>query len=221
MPLTPLPFVPLTERSVAGSPHKRNELGPQVLPLNTRAQAALTPQPPLLPSAFPLFSPSAMAASSVYAAQVSAGRYPHGHDHSSTSPPLTPLSATLVNAARHIQRPSIELKFSSSGSKIVNSVVADATGQPLYSIWSDSRRTKLLSHRDNNEVATVEWNRSSPRMVFRGKKIKCKDWLPLAGPETEYVLMILPSYYDCHSDLGMRRESGLVFSCTVIRSSRG
>jgi hypothetical protein len=25
-------------------------------------------------------------------------------------------------------------------------------------------------------------------MVFRRKKIKCKEWLPLAGPETEYAL---------------------------------
>lgn len=63
----------------------------------------------------------------------------------------------------------------------------DAAGRPLYSISSNSKRTKLLSHRDNAEVATIEWDRSSPRMVFRVKKIKCKEWLPLAGPTTEYV----------------------------------
>ncbi|KAH9024019.1 hypothetical protein EDB83DRAFT_2428698 [Lactarius deliciosus] len=99
-----------------------------------------------------------MAASAVYT-QVSAGGYPHAYD---MPPPLTPLSATLVETTRHIERPSIELKFSSSGANIVNSV-----------------------------IATVEWDRSSPRMVFRGKKIKCKEWLPLAGPDTECVLILL------------------------------
>jgi hypothetical protein len=126
-----------------------------------------------------------MAASAVYANQVSAGGYPHIHGHGSTSPPSTPLSPTLVNATRHIERPSIELKISGSGAKIVNAIVADGAGRPLYSISSNSKRTKLLSHKDNIEVATVEWDRSSPRMVFRGKKVKCKDWLPLAGPDTE------------------------------------
>ncbi|KAH8978952.1 hypothetical protein EDB92DRAFT_1906765 [Lactarius akahatsu] len=105
-------------------------------------------------------------------------------------PPLTPLSATLVEATRHIERPSIELKFSSSGVNIVNSVVIDAAGRPIYTILSDSKRTKLLSHRDNTEIATVEWDRSSPRMVFRGKKTKCKEWLPLAGPDTESRLLV-------------------------------
>jgi hypothetical protein len=143
----------------------------------------LLPPPP--PPPFPLLTPSGMAASAVYANQVSAGGYPHIHGHGSTSPPSTPLSPTLVNATRHIERPSIELKISGSGAKIVNAIVADGAGRPLYSISSNSKRTKLLSHKDNIEVATVEWDRSSPRMVFRGKKVKCKDWLPLAGPDTE------------------------------------
>ncbi|KAH9033364.1 hypothetical protein EDB85DRAFT_2274775 [Lactarius pseudohatsudake] len=130
-----------------------------------------------------------MAASAVYT-QVSAGGYPHAYDYDNMPPPLTPLSATLVETTRHIERPSIELKFSSSGANIVNSVVIDAAGRPLYTILSDSKRTKLLSHRDNTEIATVEWDRSSPRMVFRGKKIKCKEWLPLAGPDTESRLLV-------------------------------
>ena len=94
----------------------------------------------------------------------------------------------------------MELKFSSSGTKIVNAVVVDSAGRPLYSVSSDSKRTKLHSQRDNTEVATVDWNRSSPRMVFRGKKVKCKEWLPRAGPDTEYVLIFLPHVR--HSELG-------------------
>jgi hypothetical protein len=129
-----------------------------------------------------------MATSAAYATQVSAGGYPHVHGYDRTSIHSTPLSPTLVEATRFTERPSIELKFSSSGAKIVNSVVVDRVGRPLYSISSDSKRTKLHSQRDNTEVATIDWDRSSPRMVFRGKKLKCKEWLPPAGPDTEYVL---------------------------------
>jgi len=46
----------------------------------------------------------------------------------------------------------------------------------------------MLSHKDNFEVATIDWDHSSPRMVFRGKKLKCKEWLTRAGrpgPKTE------------------------------------
>ena len=99
----------------------------------------------------------------------------------------------MVNVPRYVRRSSIELKFSSSGAKIVNAVVADSAGRPLYFISSNSKHTRLLSQRDNTEVATINWDRSSPRMVLRGKKMKCKEWLPLAGPETEYVLMTLLS----------------------------
>jgi hypothetical protein len=48
----------------------------------------------------------------------------------------------------------------------------------------------LISSTDNVEVATVQWDRSSPRMVFRRKKIKCKTWLSLTGPDNEYILTL-------------------------------
>jgi hypothetical protein len=100
-------------------------------------------------------------------------------------PPPTLLSATLVEAPRSDERPSIELKISGSGAKILNAIVVDPAGRPLYTIMSDGSRTKLLSQRENSKVATIDWDRSSPRMVFRGKKVKCKEWLPRAGPDTE------------------------------------
>jgi len=131
-----------------------------------------------------------MAVSAAYATQVSAGGYPHTHGYDRTSLPVTPLSPTLVEPTRYTERPSIELKFSSSGAKIVNSSVVDPAGRPLYSISSDSRRTKLHSLRDNTEVATIDWDRSSPRMVFRGKKLKCKEWLQRAGPDTESRILV-------------------------------
>jgi hypothetical protein len=119
--------------------------------------------------------------------------YPHAHwqDNGRSSPPPTLLSATLVNERRSNKRPYIKLKITSSGAKIVNAVVVDSAGRPLYTISSDESHTELLSQRDNTEVATIDWDRSSPRMVFRGKKTKCKDWLPRAGPDTEYVLLLM------------------------------
>jgi hypothetical protein len=98
----------------------------------------------------------------------------------------------MVNERRSNERPSIKLKISSGGAKIVNAVVVDPAGRPLYTVSSDESRTELLSQSDNTKVATIDWDRSSPRMVFRGKKVKCKDWLPRAGPDTEYVLLFPP-----------------------------
>jgi hypothetical protein len=104
-----------------------------------------------------------------------------------TSHPISP-NATLVslNIAHRTERPSVKLKIPSGKSNILNSVVVDADGQSLYTISSNSKRTTFVAFRNNVEVATVQWDRSSPRMVFRGKKMKCKEWLPLAGLATEY-----------------------------------
>ena len=89
------------------------------------------------------------------------------------------------------KRPSIRLKISCGSSNISNSEVVSASGQSfgqsLYSISSNSKCTTLVSCKNNVKIATVNWDRSSPCMVFRRKKIKCKDWLPLARPDTEYV----------------------------------
>ncbi|KAN0140533.1 hypothetical protein V8E53_001742 [Lactarius tabidus] len=110
--------------------------------------------------------------------------------HASSPPLPTPLNAVLVEAPRTNERPSIELKISSHGAKILNAVVVDSAGRSLYSISSDGSHTKLLAQRDNAKVATIDWDRSSPRMVFRGKKFKCKEWLPRARPDTESRMFV-------------------------------
>jgi hypothetical protein len=127
--------------------------------------------------------------------QESARQYPHPYINGRTSHSLTPWNATdttLVEAPRSGERPSIELKISSRGAKILNAVVVDSAGRPLYTISGDESQTTLLLQRDSTKVATINWDRSSPRMVFRGKKFKCKEWLARVGPDTEYVLFLLP-----------------------------
>ena len=105
--------------------------------------------------------------------------------------PTTSLSPTLVNATQNVthytERPSIKLTFPCGASNILNSAVTNAAGQSLYSILSNSKHTSMVSCRDNVEVATVHWDRHSPQMVFRRKKIKCKEWLKRTDPESEYV----------------------------------
>lgn len=139
-----------------------------------------------------------MTATAIYTTQVFAGGYSPTHGYSPVSPPPTPPSATLVNIPYHNERPSVKLKIPRGKSNIVNSVVVNASGQSLYSISSNSKRTIVVACKNDVEVATVEWNRSSPRMVFRRKKMRCKEWLPLARPETEYDS--LPLTACCHSE---------------------
>ena len=110
---------------------------------------------------------------------------PHG-DRSPLSPTASQ-SPTVVNDTHHIERLPLKLRIPGGASNILNSTVVDTAGQSLYSTSSDSKRTKLVSYRDNVEVATVQWDRHSPRMVFRGKKMKCKEWLKLTGPNNEYM----------------------------------
>jgi len=102
------------------------------------------------------------------------------------SPSSSPQSATLVNTAPVVsERPSVKLKAVGGKSDILNSAVVNAAGQSLYFISGDSKRTTMVACKDNVKVATVDWNRSSPRMTFRQKNMKCKEWLPFARPDTD------------------------------------
>ena len=130
-----------------------------------------------------------MAAASIHTTQVSAEEYLHRNLHHPSSP-TTSLSPTLINNSHYTERPSLKLRIPSGASNVLNSAVINAAGQSLCSISSNSKRTTLISSTDNVEVATVQWDRSSPRMVFRRKKIKCKTWLSLTGPDNEYILTL-------------------------------
>jgi len=169
---------------------------------------------PLFPLSVPSVSPQfplAMSSTAIYATRPSAGN----HQHCRSLCPVLPSStlpgascATLVNPAAAVnERPSVKLKIIGGKTNIVNSVVVNASAarQSLYSISSDSKRTAVVACKDNVEVATVEWDRPSPRMVFRRKKMKCKEWLPLAGPETEYKRTPLPSFSHSDSDTARSR----------------
>ncbi|KAF8260366.1 hypothetical protein EI94DRAFT_1748706 [Lactarius quietus] len=161
------PLLCLTRRSAASPTLKRNGLDPHTRASRSHVVTLYTTLTLFPRPASALPTPSGMAAS-VNTTQVFASEYSQAYGHGRTSPSPSILSATLV------QHP---LNFSSSGVNIVNAVVIDPSGHSLYTISSDSKHTKLHSHRDNTEVATIDWNRSSPRMVFQ--------WLARAALETE------------------------------------
>ena len=125
---------------------------------------------------------------------------PHTHSYGPMLSPHASSTATLVNTAHYNKRPSVKFKIPCGKSNILNSAVVNAAGQSLFKISSNSKRTTFVACKNNVEVATVQWDRSSPRMVFRRKKMKCKEWLPLAGPRTEYKHVPLTAC--CHSELG-------------------
>jgi len=127
-----------------------------------------------------------MDAASGYNSQVSPDDHlqPHG-DYRPLSF-ATSSSPTLVNDTHRTERPSLKLRIPGGASNVLNSTVVDTTGgQSLYVTLSDSKRTTLVSCRDNVEVAAIQWDRHSPRVLFRRKKMKCKEWLELAGPNNE------------------------------------
>ncbi|KAF8498220.1 hypothetical protein F5888DRAFT_231819 [Russula emetica] len=119
------------------------------------------------------------AAASIYKNRTSADEYYRPPS------PTTSLSPTLVNDAHYTERPSLKLNLPCGASNVLNSAVINAAGQSLYSISSTSKHTTMVSCKDNVEVATVQWDRHSPRMVFRRKKMKCKEWLKRVDPDSD------------------------------------
>jgi hypothetical protein len=183
-------------RAVSATPYHHHPLFPTPIP------------PPFCAlSDTPLIGMPAMATSS----QSPAGNHQRSQptSHGLVSPSSSPQSATPVNTAPVVsKRPSVKLKAVGGKSNILNSAVVNAAGQSLYSISSDSKRTTVAACKDNVKVATVEWNRSSPRMTFRRKKMKCKEWLPFARPDrpdTEYKRPSLPSCGHSESDTARAR----------------
>lgn len=100
---------------------------------------------------------------------------------------------------------------------MLNAAILDSSGCALYTTSSDAKLKKTTvrraavsatypsSHPDvGGELARVGWDRSSPRVRFlvdvdgtelpkksKKHKIKCKDWLPRAGADTQYVFSVV------------------------------
>ena len=134
---------------------------------------------------------------------------------SSSSQDLLDLrSSSSTPPPAYIERPSRKFRITAApGAGMLNAAILDASGRALYTTSSDAKLKKTTlrhvavpaSHPDSNphaarDLARVGWDRASPRVRFladvdgtelpkRSKhKIKCKEWLPRARPDTQYDL---------------------------------
>ena len=113
---------------------------------------------------------------------------------------LTPPPAYTERAARKLRITS------PPGEGILHASILDAAGRPLYTTSSDAKLKKTSVRRvgpyldsdaetdvaieepHGEELARFKWDRASPRVRFcpgddkkKRRKVKCKEWLPLAG----------------------------------------
>ena len=114
----------------------------------------------------------------------------------------------------YTERTAHKLRITSPpGAGILNASILDAAGRALYTISSDAKLNKTCVRRAglcldsdadadvamaDEELAQFRWDRASPRMRFDGgdnkkrkRKVKCKQWLPLAdsasASDAQYV----------------------------------
>jgi hypothetical protein len=111
--------------------------------------------------------------------------------------------STTVPPPPYTERIARKLRITSPpGEGILNASILDAAGRVLYKTCSDAklkktsvRRARLFLDSDTDadvaiadeELARFGWDRANPRVRFGGldsknrkRKVKCKEWLPLA-----------------------------------------
>jgi hypothetical protein len=118
---------------------------------------------------------------------------------------LRPSSSTPPPA--YTERAARKLRVTSPpGAGILHASILDAAGRALYTASSDAKLKKTSVRRvcpyldsdtemdmaidelHEEELARLKWDRASPRVRFcagddkkRKRKVKCKEWLPLAS----------------------------------------
>jgi len=134
---------------------------------------------------------------------------------------LRPSSSTPPPA--YTERAAHKLVITSPpGAGILHASILDAAGRALYTASSDAKLKKTSVqragpyHLDSDtetdvaidelyaeELARLKWDRASPRVQFcagedkkkRKRKVKCKEWLPLADSRTtsdlQYVIFFI------------------------------
>jgi hypothetical protein len=121
----------------------------------------------------------------------------------SDSQDLRPTSSTPPPP--YTERAARRLRITSPpGAGILNASILDAAGRALFTASSDAKLKKTSVRRarpylidsdsetgataGDEELARFGWDRASPRVRFGGRnekkkkrKVKCKEWLPLAS----------------------------------------
>ncbi|KAN0133129.1 hypothetical protein V8E53_009159 [Lactarius tabidus] len=137
---------------------------------------------------------------------------PDAASASSSSQDLLDLrSSSSTPPPAYTERPSRKFRITAApGAGMLNAAILDASGCALYTTSSDAKLKKTTVrraavpalHPDSEpnaarDLARVGWDRSSPRVRFLADadgtelpkkskhKIKCKEWLPRARPDTQ------------------------------------
>lgn len=130
----------------------------------------------------------------------------------------TPPPAYTERAARKLRITSLP------GVGILHASILDAAGRALYTTSSDAKLKKTSVRRSGpylnsdaetdvavegphgEELARLKWDCASPRVRFcpsddkkkKKRKVKCKEWLPLAGSSatSDLQYVFFPNYVD-------------------------
>lgn len=94
----------------------------------------------------------------------------------------------------------ITFTFSQPNSKLFDCTISDSLGATPFVISSDQFYNAIIYQYEGTKttikgsdgaiVASVDWEHGSPRMVFGGGGLKCKEWFPY-DKETRYVGFVL------------------------------
>ena len=143
---------------------------------------------------------------------------PESRSASSSSQDLLDLRlSSSTPPPAYTERTSRKFKITAApGAGMLNAAILDTSGCALYTTSSDAKLKKTTVRRaavpapylDSNSetggaLARVGWDRSSPRVRFlvnddgtelpkksKKHKMKCKEWLPRAGADKQYVIYL-------------------------------
>ena len=143
---------------------------------------------------------------------------PESASASSSSQDLLDRSSSSTPPPAYTERASRKFRITAApGAGMLNAAILDASGCAHYTTTSDAKLKKTTVRRAavpasypgsgpdaGGDLARVGWDRSSPRVRFlvdvdgtelpkksKKHKIKCKQWLPRARADTQYVFFFL------------------------------
>lgn len=97
------------------------------------------------------------------------------------SPPQVYPGSSLPHPPSSLQQKPVVFLFIGD-EDILNCRVDDPSGRTPFTIATQKKVTYFKTS-DGNMIAVIEWDHSSPVMMYKGRKIKCKEWLRVIHDE--------------------------------------
>lgn len=133
--------------------------------------------------------PSSYANTSQYAAQPpqAQGQYP--------DPPQTHPAFQSPTPAAPTKRGPVVFLFTHNET-ILNCQVDDPFGRTPFTITTEKKVTSFKAS-DGNPIARIEWDHSSPVMMYKGEKVKCREWLRVIHDKARGIQYVFQSIANC------------------------